>query len=288
MIATGACSTPRIPAIAGDVPTHINQITPIQYRNPGQISDGRVLVVGASASGSQIADELARAGRDVTLAVGDHTRLPRNYRGMDIHWWLDVVGVLDEGHDDIEDLSRARRLPSLQLIGTPEHRTLDLNALTDVGISLTGRFAGVNGSTAQFSGSFANNCASADLKMTRLLDRIDDYAATHGLDPEIGPVERPDPTRVGAPDLATDLDGIDTIVWATGFRPNYPWLPQSVLDNKGGIVHDGGVMDVQGMYVLGLPVLRRRNSVFLDGVGADALEVCNHLVANLHATAAAA
>ena len=168
------------------MPDHIAQVTPIAYRNPDQIGDGSVLVVGASASGLQIADELARAGRDVTLAVGDHVRLPRTYRGMDIHWWMDTVGQLDERYDEIEDLTRARRLPSLQLVGSPERRTLGLNTLPPRVCTWSGRLVGRSGHRAQFSGSFANMCTSADLKQQRLLDRLDEYAAEHGLDAELG------------------------------------------------------------------------------------------------------
>jgi putative flavoprotein involved in K+ transport len=287
VVATGACSTPRIPAIAAELPSRIHQITPTTYRNPEQLSDGRVLVVGGSASGAQIADELRRSGREVCLAVGDHVRLPRTYRGMDIHWWMDAVGLLDERFDEVEDIVRARRLPSLQLVGTPEKRTLDLNELHAGGVQLVGRFAGVAGNTAQFSGSFANFCASADLKLGRLLDTIDEYATANGLDAELSPPERPDRTTVPTADTTVDLRSIDTVVWATGFRPHYPWLERDLLDAKGAIRHDGGVMDRQGMYVLGLPFTRRRKSSFIDGVGPDAAELTAHLVGRLDAVSTA-
>lgn len=285
VVATGACSTPRIPAIAADLPARIHQLTPIDYRNPDSVADGRVLVVGASASGAQIADELRRSGREVTLAVGDHVRLPRTYRGMDIHWWMDTVGLLDERYDEVEDIVRARRLPSLQLVGSPEQRSLDLNALHAAGVELVGRFAGVAGSTAQFSGSFANLCASADLKLGRLLDAIDEFATAHGLDAELGPADRPERTAVPVAATTLDLSTIETVVWATGFRPHYPWLEPDLLDRKGAIVHDGGVMTRPGMYVLGLPFTRRRKSSFIDGVGPDAVELSDHLVGHLGASA---
>ena len=281
VMATGACSTPRIPEVATDMPDHVDQLTPIAYRNPAQVDDGGVLVVGASASGLQIADELSRAGREVMLAVGDHVRLPRTYRGMDIHWWMDTIGQLDERYDEVEDLARARRLPSLQLVGSPERRDLDLNAVAANGVSLAGRLVGRSGSRAQFSGSFANMCMSADLKQQRLLDRLDEYASTHGLDDEVGEPTRPAPTTVGVPMLDLDLRSISTIVWATGFRPSYPWLDPALLDGRGRLVHDGGVLDVPGLYVLGLPFLRRRKSSFIDGVGPDAQELAEHLVARL-------
>jgi putative flavoprotein involved in K+ transport len=287
VVATGACSTPRIPAIAADLPSRIHQITPTTYRNPDQVGDGRVLVVGASASGAQIADELRRSGREVCLAVGDHVRMPRTYRGMDIHWWMDALGLLDARYDEVDDISRARRLPSSQLVGTPDKRTLDLNELHANGVQLVGRFAGVAGNTAQFSGSFANFCASADLKLGRLLDAIDEHAAASGLDAELSPPDRPGRTAVPIADTSVDLASLDTVVWATGFRPNYPWLEPDLLDSKGAIRHDGGVMGRPGMYVLGLPFMRRRKSMFIDGVGPDAAELTPHLVGHLDAVSTA-
>ena len=286
VMATGACSDPHVPSLAADLPDRIHQVTPIAYRNPGQIADGGVLVVGASASGLQIADELARAGGEVTLAVGDHVRLPRTYRGMDIHWWMDTVGQLDERYDEVEDLSRSRRLPSLQLIGTPERRTLGLNSVAAQGVRLVGRLVGRSGERAQFSGSFANMCTSADLKQQRLLDRLDEYADQHGLDAELWPAERPEPTVAGRPPLDLDLRSIATVVWATGFRPHYPWLDESHLDRRGRLVHDGGVLTAPGLYVLGLPFQRRRKSSFIDGVGPDAEELAAHLAAHLDHAAA--
>lgn len=284
VLATGACSDPFVPAVSDDMPAHLDHVSPIHYRNPDQLADGGVLVVGASASGLQIADELSRAGRDVTLAVGDHVRLPRTYRGMDIHWWMDAVGQLDERWDEMPDIGRARRLPSLQLIGTPERRDLDLNAVAADGVRLVGRLVGCNGARALFSGSFANVCASADLKQGRLLDLCDAYATERGLDGQLGEPSRPAPTDAGSAMLDTDLRPIGTIVWATGFRPKYPWLDPQLLDRKGRLVHDGGVLPAPGMYVLGLPFLRRRKSSFLDGVGPDAVELATHLVGHLDAT----
>jgi putative flavoprotein involved in K+ transport len=205
---------------------------------------------------------------------------------MDIHWWMDTVGLLDERFDEVEDIVRARRLPSLQLVGTPEHRTLDLNTLHASGVQLVGRLAGVAGPVAQFSGTFANFCASADLKLGRLLDTIDEYAAQRGLDAEVGPPERFARTTVPIADTTVELASIDAVVWATGFRPNLPWLEPDLLDHKGAIRHDGGVMTRPGMYALGLPFLRRRKSSFLDGVGPDAAELAVHLAHHLDAVTA--
>ena len=285
VVASGACSHPHVPAYAEELPGHLVQLTPVDYRNPGQLPDRPVLVVGGSASGLQIADELSRAGREVTLATGEHVRLPRTYRGMDIHWWMDTLGILDERYDEVEDLAKARRLPSLQLVGTPERRTLDLNGLTERGVSVVGRLGGVHGSRALFSGSLGNICRLADLKERRLLDRIDEFAAERGLEAEIGEPARPDPTVVDGSRLDADLTAYGSVVWATGFRPRYPWLDPTLLDGSGRLRHDGGVAAPAGLYALGLPFLRRRKSNFLDGVGPDAVELTTHLVGHLERVA---
>ncbi len=288
VVATGACSTPKIPAIGAELPADIRQLAPIHYRNPDALGvDGRILVVGASASGAQLADELARAGRDVTLAVGDHVRLPRDYRGMDIHWWMDTVGLLDERFDEVEDITKARRAPSLQLVGSPERRNVDLNTLHGNGVQIVGRLAGVNGSTGLFSGSLANQATTADLRLGRLLDRFDEFATGAGLDRELAAPERPEPTRIPTDTTTVDLNGVGAVIWATGFKPDYPWLPTDLLDRKGAIAHDGGVMTQPGLYVLGLPFARTRKSTFLDGVGADAADLSAHLAEHLNSVAAA-
>ncbi|HEX9258758.1 MAG TPA: NAD(P)-binding domain-containing protein [Acidimicrobiales bacterium] len=277
VVATGACSTPNIPSLAGDLPGHLQQLSPIHYRRPEDTPQGRVLVVGASASGLQLAEELALAGRQVTLAVGSHTRLPRTYRGLDIHRWMDAIGLLDMRYDEVEDIGKARRLPSLQLVGSSERRTLDLNALTAIGVELVGRLAGTSDDRAQFSGSLANLCADADLKMGRLLDRIDDLADAGGLPRQ----ERPQPTFVPEPRTVIALSAYSSVIWATGFRPHFPFLDPRLLDRRGAIVHDGGVMAEPGMYVLGQPFLRRRKSQFLDGLGPDAVDLSDHLARHL-------
>lgn len=282
VIATGACGTPRVPPQAGHLPPSVTQLTSLQYRNPDQV-EGDVLVVGASASGVQIADELARSGRGVTLAVGEHVRVPRRYRGRDIHWWLDAIGVLDERYDEVDDIDRVRRVPSFQLVGAPRPRSVDLNALSAQGVRLVGRLVGIAGGRAQLSGSLAHVCAAADLKQARLLDRIDAYVHERGWTRRVGPAVRPDPTVVATPPNMLDLiDGpIRTVVWATGFRPTYPWLDPALLDPRGALRHEGGIVNAPGMYVLGLPFTRRRKSSFLDGVGPDAREISAHLMAYL-------
>jgi len=280
VVATGACNIPTVPACAVAVPSAIRTLTPMQYRNPDQIEPGGVLVVGASATGIQLASEIHRSGRRVTLCVGEHIRAPRVYRGKDIQWWMENTGVHHERYDQVEDIARARGLPSLQLVGTPERSTLDLNALSALGVRLVGRLAAIKDGKAQFSGSLRNQCALSDLKMGRLLDAIDQWAAANGLDGAIEAPSRPAPTYVEEnPLLEMDLSraGIKTIVWATGYRPDYSWLHVPVLDRKGHIRHDGGVTESPGMYVMGMQFLRRRKSALIDGAGDDARELSAHL-----------
>jgi putative flavoprotein involved in K+ transport len=280
VIASGACNQAAVPRFSDAVPASVEQLTPFGYRGPGQLPDGGVLVVGASATGVQLAAELRRSGRPVTLSVGEHVRLPRTYRGRDVLWWMDASGVWDQRYDEVEDLTRARRLPSPQLAGTAERTTLDLNALTSMGVQLVGRWAAVRDGRALFSGGLRNMFSLADLKMERLLDTFDEWAKTDGYDAEAGPPERFAPTRVpGSARLQLDLQSgeIRAIVWATGFRPDYGWLHVPAVDAKGQLDHDGGVAGSPGLYALGLPVLRRRRSTFICGIEDDAREVIEHL-----------
>jgi putative flavoprotein involved in K+ transport len=220
----------------------------------------------------------------VTLCVGEHVRLPRSYRGRDVLWWMDASGVWDQRHDEVDDLTRARRLPSPQLAGTAERTTLDLNALASMGVELVGRWAAVRDGRALFSGGLRNMFSLADLKLRRLLDTFDEWALTSGRDAEFSPPERPEPTLV-PPSSRLQLDlgsgEIRSIVWATGFRPDYGWLDVPVVDSKGQLEHEGGVVDSPGLYALGLPVLRRRRSTFICGIEDDAREVTEHLAGYL-------
>jgi putative flavoprotein involved in K+ transport len=280
VLATGACNVPALPPVAEAVPPSVRALTPLSYRNPDQLEQGGVLVVGASASGVQIADEIQRSGRPVTLAVGEHVRVPRVYRGKDIKWWMDASGILDQRYDEVDDIVRARNVPSLQLAGFPDRRTIDLNSLTGIGVKLVGRLAGINEGKAQFSGSLRNVCALADLKMNRLLDTIDAWAVEKASDLQVEAPQRFEPTVVEeSPPLLVDLTRgrIKTVVWATGFKPDYSWLEVPVFDHKGRIRHDGGVVESPGLYLMGMPFLRRRKSSLIDGVGDDARDLSAHL-----------
>jgi putative flavoprotein involved in K+ transport len=283
VIASGACNIPVVPALREGVPESVACFTPFDYHNPTSLPDGGVLVVGASATGVQLADEIRRSGRRVLLAVGEHVRLPRTYRGRDVLWWMEASGIWNQRYDEIDDVDRARRLPSPQLVGSPERLTLDLNALSDAGVEIVGRLAAVREGRALFSGGLPNQFALADLKMNRLLESFDEWAL--GVpDLEVAPAERFEPTRAPrAPRLGLDLASgeIRSIVWATGFKPDYRWLDLPVLDRKGRLQHDGGVVPAPRVYAIGLPVLRRRKSTFIHGAEDDARDVVEHLAREL-------
>ena len=284
VLATGGFTVAKVPVLGDAPPAPVTTLSAFEYRNPAGLDPGGVLVVGASATGVQIADEVHRSGRPVTLAVGEHVRMPRLYRGRDILWWMERSGLFDERYDEVDDVVRVRRTPSPQLVGTPERITLDLNALTDMGVRLVGRLAALRGTEALLSGSLPNKCELADLKLGRLLDTFDEWAVESGVD-AVGPPERFAPTRV-SPSSPLRLDlargEIRTIIWATGFRPEYSWLDVPVTDRKGQIRHDGGVVtESPGLYVIGLNFLRRRKSSFIHGAGDDSRDLVSHLASHL-------
>jgi len=282
VVATGYCDEPVIPAFGAGLTDDITQTVPTRYRNPSKLPPGGVLIVGASASGVQLADELRAAGRDVVIAVGRHTRLPRTYRGKDILWWLDVMGMLGASADDVFDLEVSRHQPSLQLVGRPDRRTLDLGVLRAQGVRIVGRLLAAEGERVRFDDDLFATTAAADAKLATLIARIDAFVEKGGL---TGSVEPPEPftplwPQFTSPVPATlDLkaEGIGTVLWATGFRRRYPWLAVPVLDLNGEIRHTGGVTPIEGLYVIGLTFLRRRNSAFIDGVGGDARELADHI-----------
>ena len=252
-LACGAATVPAVPALAWLVPAGITCVTPADYRNPGGLPQGGVLVVGASASGIQLADELHRSGRPVTLAVGEHIRMPRTYRGRDILCWLDAAGLLDERYDEVDDLVRARNLPSMQLVGSPgpdgrpEH--------IELGRGAAGWPAGRDPRRGRPVLRLpAQRVRAGRLRLGRLPDTIDARAGSAG--------ERFAPTIVPTAPLSLDLRSgqIATIVWATGYRPDLSWLDVPVLDRRGRVVHHGGVTAFPGLYLIGMPFLRRRKS----------------------------
>jgi putative flavoprotein involved in K+ transport len=248
VIASGACNLPSVPALRAALPPSIGS-------SPRSTIASRVISRGRRAGGGPVGHRPAARLRDspvrppVTISVGEHVRLPRTYRGRDVLWWMDRSGVWNQRYDEIDDLTRARRLPSPQLVGTPERTTLDLNALGTMGIQIVGRLSTVRDGRALFSGGLRNLFALADLKMERLLDTFDAV----GRDPRArrgrgrARALRADRVPESSP-LQLDLrDGrIRSVVWATGYRPDYRWLEVPVLDDKGHLRHDGGVVESPG------------------------------------------
>ena len=283
IVATGYCDLPSVPALASQFPRRLTHVVPSTYRRPALLPDGGVLIVGASASGIQLADEIHRSGRPVTIAVGHHTRLPRRYRGQDILWWLDRMGVFAETVDNVYDVEISREQPSLQLVGHPDHVTLDLAGLHDRGVRVVGRLVDVSDGIARFDDNLVATTAAADFKLASLLDRIDGFIARERIDAAPGEPFEPHCLRFADAETTLPLEGagIRTVLWATGFRRSYPWLQVPVLDGRGEILHDAGVTPEPGLFVLGLHFLRRRNSSFIDGVGDDARHLAEHVVSHL-------
>jgi putative flavoprotein involved in K+ transport len=241
------------------------------------------LVVGSSASGVQIADELARAGRKVVLAVGRHARTPRRYRGMDIYWWLERTGRLARTIDEMPDPVAARREPSMQLVGRNdpgEHiKDLDLRSLHHLGVRLVGRLADAAGTRMSFADDVEPTVRDADHRMHRVLDAIDRHIDATGLTHEVGPAHRPRPVPLGEESRALDLkaEGIGAVLLATGFRPHHPWLRLPITGPDGAIVQRRGVTPAPGVYVVGQRFQHRRDSGSIDGARHGARDVFGHL-----------
>jgi putative flavoprotein involved in K+ transport len=281
VIATGHCDVPLVPDMARSLPASIHQVTPTAYRNPGELPDGGVLVVGASASGLQLAEEIQRSGRQVTLSVSRHTRMPRLYRGRDIMWWLDRYGILEDGTATDADLRAAGLQPSPQLVGRPERSNLDLGVLHDIGVRLIGRTAGARDGVLHVNNNLAEAVTGSQARMERLLARIDIFADAVGAPAETWPA----PLAFDVPPISLDLaaDDIKTVVWATGFRRNYRWLQVPVLDASGEIIHSRGITPSPGLYVIGLRFLRRRDPSFIAAVSGDANALAGDVQRHLRA-----
>jgi putative flavoprotein involved in K+ transport len=281
LLATGWCDLPRVPSWARQLHPSIHQVTPNEYRNPAGLPDGGVLVVGASATGVQLADELRAAGRDVTVAVGRHRRMPRTYRGRDIYWWLLRLGLLDTSITSIRDAAEAQFEPSYQVVGRPDLRTVDLATLQAAGVRLVGRVTGADGHHFGLARDLSDILTQADRRLDRLLSDIDAHIDAAGLADDLPAatpralVVHPQPRE----SLDAQRDNIQTVVWATGNRRSYPWLSVPVLDERGELRQNRGVTPVPGMYVLGQRFQHYRSSNWIWGIGRDAAEVCA-LIAN--------
>jgi putative flavoprotein involved in K+ transport len=284
VVATGATARPHVPALAASLSRDIAQFTPATYKRPEQLPAGNVLVVGASASGAQLASELRASGREVVLAVGRHIRLPRRYRGADILTWFDRAGILSDPASGVRDIEAARRQPSLQLVGSTPPRDLDLDTLRAEGVRLAGHLVDVDGDILRFADDVQQTVDDAHRKLEAVLSRIDPVADVTGAAPE--PHPRPTPAPATPTRLDARAEGITSVVWATGYERSYPWLHLPVLDERGEIRQTEGITAVGGLYTVGLRFQRVRQSNFIGGVGGDAAFVAGHIAAAVTARAA--
>ena len=274
--ATGPFQRPVIPAIVPEDAALV-QLHSSTYRNPGQLPEGAVLVIGAGSSGVQIADELSRAGRRVYLSVGPHDRPPRSYRGRDYCWWLGVLGKWD-----LEAPRPGTEHVTIAVSGAYGGRTIDFRRLAENGITLLGRSQSFADGVMTFAPDLARNIARGDANLMSLLDEADAYVVRNGLDLPEDPETRrigPDPKCVTDPIFDLDLAeaGISSIIWATGYTVDYSWLKVDAFDESGRPKHQRGVSSEPGIYFLGLPWQSRRGSSFIWGVWHDAMYVANHI-----------
>lgn len=285
IIATGACDRPRLPFWAGKLSLAIHQVTPGSYLTPDLLPDGGVLVVGASATGVQLAREIRRHGRDVTLAVGRHVRAPLRYRGRDLFDWLDGSGFLAEPRPSGAVNAALLRQPSLQLVGDPTGGDIDLPALAREGIRLVGRVTDAQGLQVQLANDLAEQCRAAEERRHVLLRAIDAHIERAGLRAACDPAAWRAPMEPGAVPKCLDLraEGITSVLFATGYARHYPWLHLPVTDTCGELIQHGGITPIPGLYALGLPFMRHRASAFIDGVGRDAQALAPIIAAQLGA-----
>lgn len=275
--ATGPFQVPVVPPIVPE-DAALLQIHSSAYRNPDQLPEGAVLVVGAGSSGVQIADELARSGRSVHLSVGAHDRPPRRYRGRDFVWWLGVLSLWDA-----ETPPEGAEHVTIAVSGAHGGHTVDFRDLAANGVKLVGMTSSYADGTMRFRADLGKNIADGDANYLSLLDAADAYVARNGLDLPEEPEARilgPDPECVSDPCLELDLAaaGVTSIVWATGFATDYGWLDVDAFDESGRPSHRRGVSVEPGVYFLGLPWLSRRGSTFIWGVWHDAKYVADHIM----------
>lgn len=277
--ATGPFQKPLRPVMVPDS-EGIVQMHSAHYRNPAQLPEGAVLVVGAGSSGAQIADELQRAGRKVYLSVGPHDRPPRAYRGKDFVWWLGALGKWNA-----KTIAPGMEHVTIAVSGAQGGHTVDFRRLAHRGLTLVGRAEGFADGRMRFAPDLKTNIERGDANYLSVLDEADRHIAAHGLDFPEEPEARtldPMPDCALNPILSLDLKqaGITAIIWATGYALDFGWIRFDAFDEKGRPAHERGVSTkVPGLYFLGLPWLSRRASAFIWGVWVDAEHVAGQIVA---------
>jgi putative flavoprotein involved in K+ transport len=274
--ATGPFQRPLMPAIVPD-DAGIMQMHSNAYRNPGQLPEGGVLVVGAGSSGAQIADELQRSGKRVYLSVGPHDRPPRSYRNRDFVWWLGVLGKWDA-----DTPPAGAEHVTISVSGAHGGQTVDFRRLAAEGMTLVGRTNAYKDGELSFGTDLCDNVTQGDANYLSVLDEADAYVAGNGLDLPLEPEARdigPDPDCMTHPlvDLNLEEAGITAIIWATGFAVDYSWLQADTFDDKGRPIHQRGISNEPGVYFVGLPWLSRRGSSFIWGVWHDAKFIADQI-----------
>jgi putative flavoprotein involved in K+ transport len=289
ILAVSGYHVPTIPRVGERLPSRLIQIHSQAYRNPGQIPDGAVLVVGTGQSGCQIAEDLHRVGRQVHLAVGKAPRSPRQYRGRDALDWLHEMGQYDITVDDHPLGEKVRLKGNHYFSGRDGGREIDLRQFAAEGMRLHGRLAAVEGERISFADDLKTNLDNADAAYLKIRRQIDDYIAARGIEaprsPAYVPVWRP-------PETPETLDcaaaGVSTVIWCTGFRPDWRWVELPAFDGQGYPTHHRGVTSVEGLYVIGLPWLTTWGSGRFSGLARDVEHVVNHLAARAFPARAAA
>ncbi|MBO6947105.1 MAG: NAD(P)-binding domain-containing protein [Rhodospirillales bacterium] len=276
VVATGPFQNPNIPNVIPD-DAGVEQLHSSDYKNPDQLASGAVLVVGAGSSGTQIADELSRSGREVYLSVGPHDRPPRRYRGRDFVWWLGVLGKWDaevprEGTEHV----------TIAVSGAHGGETVDFRKLAENGMTLLGRTEGYSDGTLTFAADLSQNIRNGDANYLSVLEEADRYIERMDLDlPEEPEAHKigPDPDCVKNPILELDLKkaGITSVIWATGFSNDFSWMEVDAFDDLGRPKHQRGVAAERGIYFVGLPWLSQRGSSFIWGVWHDAKHIADHI-----------
>ncbi|MEP4198402.1 MAG: NAD(P)/FAD-dependent oxidoreductase [Aliishimia sp.] len=274
--ATGSFQVPVIPPVIPDR-APVSQIHSQAYRNPDQLDEGAVLVVGAGSSGAQIADELLRSGREVYLSVGPHDRPPRSYRGHDFVYWLGVLGKWE-----MRTPPMGREHVTIAVSGAHGGHTVDFRDLAKRGMKLVGMTKSYHAGLLTFQPDLASNVAEGDANYLSLLEEADAYIARNNLDfplEEDAKIIGLEPDCMTYPTREVDLQmaGISTVIWATGYRQDFKWLDVNSFDENGTPVHDRGISSVPGIYFIGLPWLSMRGSSFIWGVYVDAKRLANDI-----------
>lgn len=280
VVATGPFQVPFVPDIV-PADAGVMQVHSSAYKNPDQVPQGAVLVVGGGASGAQIAEELHRAGRTVFLSIGEHYRPPRSYRGRDYVWWLGVLGKWDEITTRINASTRKKHV-AFAVSGYDGGKTVDFRQFAAQGITLVGKTLTFADGKLQFGPDLAENLAEGDRAYLDMLREADDYVIRNGIDLPPDPdawTITPSSPCIDTPITELDLkaQGISAIVWATGFRFDFSWLEVDVLDDNGMPVHKRGITGERGIYFLGLPELTNRASSFIYGCWYDAKYIATHI-----------